>query len=166
MADGELVQFNIIEGSKGLEAADITGVNGGPVQGSEYARPIGDRPDRSESRTRASSNPRQQRQQRVAPRSASGNVQQSRGMPQRGQQRGGGSGSGGGSGGNNNGGSKPMAGQRRQQNSSGSGYQGGGGGGYSQGGPRGGQMQQPQQYGETGNYAYFNNNRQSLLWLL
>lgn len=39
LADGELVRFNIIEGSKGAEASDITGVDGGAVQGSEYARP-------------------------------------------------------------------------------------------------------------------------------
>jgi len=31
--------FNIIQGSKGAEASDITGANGGAVQGSEYARP-------------------------------------------------------------------------------------------------------------------------------
>lgn len=39
LADGELVQFNIIEGSKGSEASDITGLDGTSVQGSEYARP-------------------------------------------------------------------------------------------------------------------------------
>ena len=39
LADGELVMFNIIQGSKGAEASDITGANGGTVQGSEYARP-------------------------------------------------------------------------------------------------------------------------------
>ena len=39
LADGELVVFNIIQGSKGAEASDITGANGGAVQGSEYARP-------------------------------------------------------------------------------------------------------------------------------
>lgn len=39
LADGESVMFNIIQGTKGAEASDITGVNGGSVQGSEYARP-------------------------------------------------------------------------------------------------------------------------------
>lgn len=39
LADGELVMFNIIQGSKGAEASDITSANGGSVQGSEYARP-------------------------------------------------------------------------------------------------------------------------------
>ena len=39
LADGELVMFNIIQGTKGAEASDITGANGGAVQGSEYARP-------------------------------------------------------------------------------------------------------------------------------
>jgi len=38
LADGELVRFNIIQGSKGAEAVDITGVDGNPVQGSSYAR--------------------------------------------------------------------------------------------------------------------------------
>jgi cold shock CspA family protein len=39
LADGEQVMFNIIQGTKGAEACDITGVDGGTVQGSEYARP-------------------------------------------------------------------------------------------------------------------------------
>ena len=36
--DGELVRFNLIEGSKGIEASDITGLDGGSVEGSKYAR--------------------------------------------------------------------------------------------------------------------------------
>merc|ERR1712127_970735 len=39
LADGELVQFNIVQGTKGVEASDITGINGAAVQGSEYALP-------------------------------------------------------------------------------------------------------------------------------
>jgi len=39
LAEGELVQFNLIQGSKGPEATDITGMDGVPVQGSEFARP-------------------------------------------------------------------------------------------------------------------------------
>lgn len=71
LADGELVQFNLIEGSKGMEAADITGMNDEPVQGSEYARPINTSSTRSEprnsSRTRTSSNSRAPRQRMPRP---------------------------------------------------------------------------------------------------
>ncbi len=39
LAEGELVRFNLVQGSKGAEAADITSIDGEPVQGSEYAHP-------------------------------------------------------------------------------------------------------------------------------
>lgn len=45
LADGELVQFNIIQGTKGVEASDITGINGATVQGSEYALPRSQNPN-------------------------------------------------------------------------------------------------------------------------
>ncbi len=53
LADGELVQFNIVEGSKGAEACDITGLDGAPVQGSEYARPKTQTRSNSENRTQS-----------------------------------------------------------------------------------------------------------------
>lgn len=56
LADGELVQFNISEGSKGAEASDITGLDGAPVQGSEYARPKTQTRSNSENRAHSVDN--------------------------------------------------------------------------------------------------------------
>ena len=104
LGEGELVKFNIVDTTKGLEAIEITGPNGEAVLGSEYARPNSRRREPNIMGNNSASNNNSNRMPRRGPRRApppSSQMQQEslsprRRRPARRSESGGGGGGGGG----------------------------------------------------------------------